>query len=147
MNSNQPGSQQAPLMDLTEKWRDEADGAEARGYSQQADRMRDCADELEARLRAVHAGSQTNEEQNEDTRVDVQSQVRSVGSTAKIATGDVPTLDADVILELATKLEASFDPGGNLPDDCEEWAERHMDLIGELRGLAECALMGDDDGD
>lgn len=55
------------------------------------------------------------------------------------------TIDLDVVLDLATRLEATFDPGGTLPDDCEEWAAEHMDLIGKLRGLAECALMDDDE--
>jgi hypothetical protein len=40
------------LRALIAKWRDEADGVTAMGYSQQADRMRDCADELEAALAA-----------------------------------------------------------------------------------------------
>lgn len=35
------------LQALIVKWRDEADGVTAMGYSQQGDRMRDCADELE----------------------------------------------------------------------------------------------------
>ncbi len=53
--------------------------------------------------------------------------------------------DFDVILGIASKLEATFDPGGSLPDDCDEWAEQHMNIIGELRGFAECALMASDE--
>jgi hypothetical protein len=41
------------LRALSEKWRDESDGVEAMGYSQQADRMRDCADELVEVIRAL----------------------------------------------------------------------------------------------
>lgn len=51
----------------------------------------------------------------------------------------------DVMLDIACRLEATFDPGGNLPDDCAEWAEAHADVIAELRGMAECALMDDDE--
>jgi len=65
-------------------------------------------------------------------------------TTARAA---APSIDPDVVLCLASELEATFDPGGNLPDDCEEWATRHMDVIHKLRGLAECALMGEDDND
>lgn len=54
-------------------------------------------------------------------------------------------IDVDRILDIATRLESSFDPGGNLPEDCESWAEKHMNIISELRGLAECELMGDDE--
>lgn len=38
------------LQALVEKWREESNGVDAMGYSQQADRMRDCADELAALL-------------------------------------------------------------------------------------------------
>lgn len=33
---------------------------------------------------------------------------------------------------IAEALQESFDPGGNLPEDCEEWAGRHCQLIDEL---------------
>ena len=46
----EPPVLEAQLRALMEKWRDEADGVTAMGYSQQADRMRDCADELAALL-------------------------------------------------------------------------------------------------
>lgn len=35
---------------LVAKWRDDAETVEAMGYSQQADRIRDCANELAAAL-------------------------------------------------------------------------------------------------
>ena len=35
---------------LVTKWRDDAETVEAMGYSQQADRIRDCANELAAAL-------------------------------------------------------------------------------------------------
>lgn len=54
-------------------------------------------------------------------------------------------IDPDVLLGIASELEATFDPGGTLPEDCEGWASRHMDVIGKLRGLAECTLMEDDE--
>jgi hypothetical protein len=38
----------AAFMALVAKWREDACGVDAMGYSQQADRIRDCADELEA---------------------------------------------------------------------------------------------------
>ena len=43
---------EARVRSLVAKWRDEADGVQAMGYSQQADRMRDCADELREALKA-----------------------------------------------------------------------------------------------
>jgi hypothetical protein len=55
------------------------------------------------------------------------------------------TCDAEAVLALATELEATFDPGGNLPEDCAEWEEAHQNAIQKLRGLAECALMDDDE--
>lgn len=54
-------------------------------------------------------------------------------------------LSALDVLALCSRLEATFDPGGNLPDDCESWVAEHMNVIGELRGMAECALMDDDE--
>ena len=48
-------SRPAPPDDLAKlpaRWRDEADGVAAMGYSQQAERMTDCADELERALAA-----------------------------------------------------------------------------------------------
>ena len=56
----------------------------------------------------------------------------------------VQGLDPDVVLALCSKLEATFDPGGSLPEDCAEWAEAHMNAIYELRGMAECALLGEE---
>lgn len=38
------------LLALPEQWREQADGVEATGYSQQADRMRQCAADLDAVL-------------------------------------------------------------------------------------------------
>jgi hypothetical protein len=54
--STVPGndSRLSPVAALVAKWRDEADGVTAMGYSQQGDRMRDCADELEAVTLADH---------------------------------------------------------------------------------------------
>jgi hypothetical protein len=54
--STVPGddSRPSPVAALVAKWRDEADGVTAMGYSQQGDRMRDCADELEAITPADH---------------------------------------------------------------------------------------------
>jgi hypothetical protein len=45
------------LRQLVEKWREEADGVTAMGYSQQGDRMRDCADELSTLLTEAEAPS------------------------------------------------------------------------------------------
>lgn len=53
-------------------------------------------------------------------------------------------LDPLDVLNLAARLEQSFNPGGNLPEDCWAWAEEHENIIHELRGLAECALMEED---
>lgn len=43
-------SRDLQLRQLARKWRNEADGVTAMGYSQQGDRMRDCAAELEQLL-------------------------------------------------------------------------------------------------
>ena len=40
----------AALLALVAKWKEDALGVDAMGYSQQADRIRDCADELETAL-------------------------------------------------------------------------------------------------
>jgi uncharacterized ParB-like nuclease family protein len=61
------------------------------------------------------------------------------------AAARAPRLEPQDVLALASRLESTFDPGGNLPEDCEEWAEAHADVIHELRGLAECALMDKDE--
>jgi hypothetical protein len=50
------------IRELIEKWREEADGVTAMGYSQQGDRMRDCANELEALL-AHPMGQQKEQDQ------------------------------------------------------------------------------------
>jgi hypothetical protein len=44
------------LRKLAEKWREEANGVTAMGYSQQGDRIRDCAGELLAALDSPQAG-------------------------------------------------------------------------------------------
>jgi len=41
-------AERARQQGLIQQWREEADGVEAQGYSQQADRIRWCADELES---------------------------------------------------------------------------------------------------
>lgn len=51
--ASQGAQEPAFLRELVEKWRDEANGVEATGYSQQADRMRDCADELDEALSSL----------------------------------------------------------------------------------------------
>jgi hypothetical protein len=61
------------------------------------------------------------------------------------AAARAPRLEPQDVLALASRLESTFDPGGNLPEDCEEWADAHADVIAELRGLAECALMDTDE--
>jgi cyclopropane fatty-acyl-phospholipid synthase-like methyltransferase len=34
--------------------------------------------------------------------------------------------------QLVQKLRDTFDPGGNLPDDCAEWAREHVATLDEL---------------
>lgn len=34
---------------------------------------------------------------------------------------------------LAYQLDATFDPGGTLPDDCGEWVEQHTAVIDKLK--------------
>ena len=99
-------------------------------------------DALAACLPEVRKLEKENETmKNKLSRGDVSADVPAAGSTAQSATSGAPTIDADLALDIATELESAFDPGGNLPEDCEEWAEKCMDLIGKLRGAAECSLM------
>jgi len=94
-----------------------------------------------ARLRAQQ------EKENEEDVARVEPSVpcaAPVGSTAS-SNEPSPSLSPYTVLDLASRLESTFDPGGNLPEDCEEWAAQHQDVIQELRGLAECALMDDDE--
>lgn len=51
MATNHPDRE--ALIALAEKWRTDAEGVTAMGYSQQGDRIRDCADELDAALSAA----------------------------------------------------------------------------------------------
>lgn len=44
---------------------------------------------------------------------------------------------ADRLRAVVRQLRDTFDPGGNLPDDCEAWVERHSAAIEALLPLAE----------
>ena len=88
------------LAALAAKWPEEADGVTAMGYSQQGDRMRDCANELDAALLAAAPDRALVEKAQDETWAGAVTYVRDMAKTIRNL---VNRLVADgAIAELAT---------------------------------------------